>query len=203
MSRGAVTRLASVVVVPRRRWNATARAASSGFALRNDAPPPPWTWMSTKPGTTVSPVDVPPGPTAAMRSPATSTHPGSRTRVGVTIRAPSRSTVMGRAPHRGPAWRAPRRQQGDGGGEPVGERRDGLVPDGHGVRVALADACGDEQPPVNQRRARDASPHRQEQHVALVAGGAEGRLGQRAGPPSHGTRRRDAVQGWRTTDLAR
>ena len=46
----AVTRLASVLVVPCRRWNSA--AAPLPCASVYDAPPPPCTCMSTKPGTT-------------------------------------------------------------------------------------------------------------------------------------------------------
>ena len=47
---GAVTRLASMVVVPWPRWNAAAARASSGSPVVKVCPPPPWTCMSTKPG---------------------------------------------------------------------------------------------------------------------------------------------------------
>jgi len=91
---GAVTRLASMVVVPFRRWNSAARLASSAVPSVNDAPPPPCTCMSTNPGSTHRPrrlVTGSPGsaggsprPTASIRLPASRIQPGLSTASGVT-----------------------------------------------------------------------------------------------------------------------
>ena len=49
-SKGEETRLASMVVVPWRRWKAAAPRACSASPVVKVCPPPPWVWMSTKPG---------------------------------------------------------------------------------------------------------------------------------------------------------
>ena len=94
-----VTRLAAIDVVPWARWVSATTAAASAVPRSNDAPPPPCTWRSTKPGTTVaSPRSTSgarggaPSPTSTMRSPSRSSHPGARTRAGVTTCRAARIT---------------------------------------------------------------------------------------------------------------
>ena len=50
----ALTRLASMVVVPWERWCAATAATSAGSSDVTLWLPPPWQWMSTYPGTRVS-----------------------------------------------------------------------------------------------------------------------------------------------------
>ena len=64
---GAVTRLASMVVVPFRRWNSAARLASSAVPSVNDVPPPPCTCMSTNPGSTQPSAQVGDGKPGRLR----------------------------------------------------------------------------------------------------------------------------------------
>ena len=101
---GAVTRLASMLVLPCARWNAAASLASPAVPSVNDAPPPPCTCRSTKPGSTHRPLSSItgspgatwsrpwPGPTAPIRSPVTRIQPGSSTPSGVTTRPPASRT---------------------------------------------------------------------------------------------------------------
>ena len=86
----AVTRLASVVVVPWARWCSTARRADSPSRSVNDPPPPPCTWMSTNPGTTSCAPRSSSGsrggrpvPTSTISSPSIASQPGAA-RSGVT-----------------------------------------------------------------------------------------------------------------------
>ena len=99
-ARGAVTRLATIVVLPCRRWNSAARLASPAVPSVNDVPPPPCTCMSTKPGSTHRPCRSvagspdgsgpagPPGPIASITLPASRIQPGLSTPSGVTTRPP-------------------------------------------------------------------------------------------------------------------
>ena len=98
----AETRLATTVVDPWSRWVAAARRAWAGSPESYAAPPPPCPCWSTNPGTTVRPVASTrsspalgtgrPGPTAAIRAPATRTHPGASTAAAVTTRAAARTS---------------------------------------------------------------------------------------------------------------
>gem|GEM_PF-6911640 len=100
---GAVTRLATIVVLPCPRWNSAALRAWSPVPSVKEAPPPPCTCMSTKPGSSQWPrrsaTRTPgarrsrpsPGPTASMRAPATVIQPGLSTPSGVTTRPPASS----------------------------------------------------------------------------------------------------------------
>ena len=115
-----VTVEATRVVVPCRRWVWMPLRTSSGVPEVKEAPPPPWLWRSTKPGTSQWPDDVddggrPPGPSrgdaACRRSargwPSVSTVAGGqeRTRGGlrvrcwlVALRGGSRASALSRAP---------------------------------------------------------------------------------------------------------
>ena len=97
---GAVTRLASTVVLPRAQWNAAAFRASSAVPSVNDAPPPPWTCRSTNPGRTHCPrrstaggSGASPGPTASITGPARRIQPGLSTPPGVTTRPPASRSI--------------------------------------------------------------------------------------------------------------
>ena len=96
-SNGELTRLASIVVVPRERWNPAAFLASSASPVVKVCPPPPCTWMSTKPGSSQcrspvsssrgGPSDGPgEGMTARICSSSMCTSQESMTPFGVTTR---------------------------------------------------------------------------------------------------------------------
>ena len=76
----------------------------------NDAPPPPCACASTKPGhhgrrragRRPAGRGGAPGPTSAIRSPSTSTHPGAKTRAGVTTRPAEISMLRRSCPPRRP-----------------------------------------------------------------------------------------------------
>src|SRR6478736_2551431 len=97
----ALTRLASIVVVPRDRWCAATAATSAGSPEVTVWLPPPWQWMSTYPGTTVpagsgtGPGQPDAGPTyPIVPSRRTSSTPSSRIPAVVTSRPASASAVM-------------------------------------------------------------------------------------------------------------
>ncbi len=97
-SRSPVTAEATTVVVPCRRCVSTPRRTSSAVPPAKEAPPPPWLWRSTKPGTTqwpdTSTTSAPGGAVSAIRVPSTITRPSSTVPVGSTTRAPAR-TLLG------------------------------------------------------------------------------------------------------------
>src|SRR5262249_53736125 len=73
-SYGLLTRLASIVVVPCDRWNAAAPRADATSPVVNVCPPPPWTCVSTNPGTSHGASSgIGAGEIAAIRSSTSST----------------------------------------------------------------------------------------------------------------------------------
>src|SRR5258708_18832962 len=93
-SAGAVTRDAMVRVVPWSLWKAAARLAACSSPSVKEAPPPPCTCMSMKPGSAQWPRMLAgcaaacpgesPWPMASMTAPATLIQPGETTPSGVT-----------------------------------------------------------------------------------------------------------------------
>ena len=94
--RAAESVVASRAVVPWLAWNRAARTHSCGSPLMKCAPPPPWTWRSTKPGARTWPARSSvrsaagggPSATASTRPPVTATHVPAGSSAGVNTRAP-------------------------------------------------------------------------------------------------------------------